>query len=44
MEVLGRIAAALNVPLTVVELKIFEWKVRFYNTGYLPADGCTLDA
>lgn len=27
MEVLGRVAAALNVPPTVVELKIFEWKV-----------------
>lgn len=27
MDVLGRVAAALNVPPTVVELKIFEWQV-----------------
>lgn len=28
VDVLGRVALALNVPPTVVELKIFEWKVR----------------
>lgn len=28
VDVLGRVAAALNVPPTVVELKIFEWQVR----------------
>jgi len=27
VDVLGRVALALNVPPTVVELKIFEWKV-----------------
>jgi hypothetical protein len=39
VDVLGRVAAALNVPPTVVELKIFEWQVRWTGTQQQPWPG-----
>ena len=44
VDMLGRVAAALNVPPTVVELKIFEWQVRrgctIWSTGPVDVQSC----